>query len=1248
MKINKDYRYHIGTHANRISRAIPKQNQRAQASTNPRPDNFATFAKSMLTMAALANTIRLAQGTAAHEDHHLQRQNTSPTLNPKFILHNALKCTAALGTEHDVHAHLAQKSAAIMTTRLATAPTYSTVNLYTQPDKWQLRQPDQTCAARPLPTATILTIEQATPHRVARQATTSSTATTPAPQINSAMLVEINTAIIAALPKLFIEYVNQLNPFHHYQDIAPAFMGYIAHLTQTGKAQKAIFQDSQLQQALCQQLGLSCSSEADIYIKHLVSTLLQAIIESLDLTQAHNGISYNGYAFRGLQANPLRVAKKKARKFIQKRITQKIPHLAASTITKAAALLLKTIDPVLARIPDKDSLANKIRYCDDQCMLLTAGIEFVEQLVGDDANHYTLQSLIDIGRDYLLPSKPTSGRSSAMVERLNTPEELSLRDRILLKKASAGGITIDVTNTSATQQQLQTFLQQQHTQHTLAKAHYQLAQPMPTRQVIANKILKDHGFNPNQRIAYVNRMYSGRGGEAPMISYKSLTEAYMNKNIHTPQYDGDRAIMNRLPNLDLEFDQAFKAYSEAFHHALTTSIQLQLQQLAGQDKVQHASFKLFNANIHYVAGRHNHISKYASGSRPNYAALAETEAFFLEMKTQEGTSSHYIFTKQQISKGLQRLPENVPLEVSALAYQAQIIGDAAFNHIKTTHQKNAITRYQMTEKGDRPIFVTMTEIAAGNLAEITAKAAENFFEHNIKKLRDHAYEKTELQTANHFLKDFFRCLPFLQEIMCDKNWAQRTRHYIEDLAALFLPELLEAKLAQTEVNLIEQEAAVLTTKLQTSAQRAKPFLANSQQTAIAKKYPAISKKLAQANAALSKPAHPLSQIGHIRVALTSSGKPLLNQKTATLFLQNYAVDPAATLAFYRYSGSESIYTDMQNFYIKIDHKYYPVEAAEDNTLHIPRYEKTSLKIERTGNQWHLSLEESAEQVLKATDTQQQTNQRYQAALTLFKAQREFAPEDSTPIAAIPNYHADLSSAELKELFLKESTNFRQKSFLAKRISQVEQEELRSAALRSVLRHRNTFKNTDSLPLLMPQAFVLSIAGDNSGGRCYPLVNLMALAIIDGKTQQLNNQFFLAAADPEHTFINTLKELHANIRIKQVSLPVSGTVANLNKIIHRLAHTSPAEEMFAMDTATHSMLLGVHQAQGQKIFSFFDPNFGVVSYKNKAFFQKEVTQYLANKNYPIPSLSFRLLQLDSIRSWPLSDGRTVGQLLSPRI
>lgn len=1242
MKINKDYRHHIGTHANSINRATSKRNQNTKAaSPNAGLQKSLPLAKTMLTMATLANVISVAKGTEEHDAKTEKRKNSSPTLNPRFLLHNAMRFAAAFGQENDVHAHLPKKPTPVIPT-FSSPATDSKVSIATYQDIWQLRASPQT--AQPMQVAAM--INQTAHQRAVRQARATPIATTSSSNVRPVVLTEINAVLEKAMPKLLIEYINQLDPFHQYQEIEPALMGYIAHLSKEGKAAKAIFQDTQLQQVLCQQLGLDCSHEANIYVKNLMSTLLHTIVEKFDFSQVDNGVSYNGYAFQGLQENSLFEAKQKSLQFIQRRIAQKVPHLDTSTTEKAAALLLKTVDPLLARIQAGDPLVNKIHYCDHQCGLLSAGIEFVAQIVGDEADHYTLQGLIDIGRDYLKQSVPAHATPTAIVDQLNTHQALSIRDRILLKKASADGVTVDLTQPIETKQQLQAFLHTQKDHHALIKAQHQLAQPIPTRHLIAQKILEEKGLDPNQGIAYVDKSYSGRGGEDPTVSYIPLTEAYMSKDARKPTYDSDRAILNGLPDLDQKFADAFKTYSDTFNHALSNSLQLQLQKLLSKDKANQASFKLFNANIHYVASRYNDVSTYSTGSRPNYASQTETEAFFLEMKNPDGSAAHFVFTKQQIDKGLQHLPENTSLEAWALAHQAQIIGAEAFHNIKTTHQNNAITRYKMTGGSDQPISISMTEIATGSLTDITTKAAGNFVDNNIKTLRDQAYEKTELQTENDFLKDFFRCQPFLQEIFCDNNWEQRTQHYLEDMASFVLPALFEAKLVGTEASLIEREAETLATKIQTSVRRPKPFLANSLKNEIASKHPTLTQKLANTNSAITNQASPsLSQSGHIRVVVTPTGKQLLNQQSAALYLQDYAVQPSAEKPFHPYSSSESIYTDAQNFYVKINNKYYPIDTAENGVLYIARPGQAPLMIEQTGNEWHLSLTERPEQALKETDTQRQTDQRYQSALVSLKSRHSAPVEDSTQIEAIPGYHADLSSIQLKELFLKDSTNLKQKAVLAKRISQVEQEELRNAALNSVLRHRKTFKNTNSLPVLMPQAFVLSIAGDNSGGRCYPLVNLMALAVIDGKTQQLNNKFFLAAADPEHAFINTLKELHATLRINKVSLPVSGKEARLDQIISRMTRSTAPNEMFAMDTPTHSMLIGMHHEQGHKIFSFFDPNFGLVSYQNKASFQKEIAQYLANKNYGLSSLNFRLLQLDKIRSFHLSGGHTIGQLLN---
>lgn len=235
MKINKDYRQQIGTHANRMNRAMPERNRHIKASSaNPARQNSLAFAKTMLVMATLANTINSASGATEHNPNRGKRKNSFPTVNPKFLLHNVIRCTAAFWKGNDVHTHLAEKAASAI-------PMFSSkvigneISLTTY--QRQSGQPRQLTTAM---------VNQAMHQRTVRQAPTTPAAATPA---------------------------------------------------------------------------------SNIYIKHLMSTLRHTTAEKLKLSQAHDGISYNGYAFQGLQEKSLLEVKQQALQFIQQHIAQSVTHL---------------------------------------------------------------------------------------------------------------------------------------------------------------------------------------------------------------------------------------------------------------------------------------------------------------------------------------------------------------------------------------------------------------------------------------------------------------------------------------------------------------------------------------------------------------------------------------------------------------------------------------------------------------------------------------------------------------------------------------------------------------------------------------------------------------------------------------------------------------------------------------------------------------------------------------------------------
>ena len=225
MKINKDYRHQIGTHANRINRAMRERSQRTKASPSPGLQNSLAFAKAILTITTLANTLSIAKGAEEHQN-SAKREISAAIFNPKFLLHNAMRCAAAFGKTNDIHAHLPKKAALRIPT-FASKATVNKVGIAIYQGIGQLRQSQQTAPY----IQRAATINQTAPQRAARQTPATPIAATSISNINSIVLTEINAALEKAMPKLFIEYINQLDSSHQHQEIETALMGYIGHLS---------------------------------------------------------------------------------------------------------------------------------------------------------------------------------------------------------------------------------------------------------------------------------------------------------------------------------------------------------------------------------------------------------------------------------------------------------------------------------------------------------------------------------------------------------------------------------------------------------------------------------------------------------------------------------------------------------------------------------------------------------------------------------------------------------------------------------------------------------------------------------------------------------------------------------------------------------------------------------------------------------------------------------------------------------
>ncbi|MCP1489944.1 insecticidal toxin [Pseudomonas fluorescens] len=218
---------------------------------------------------------------------------------------------------------------------------------------------------------------------------------------------------------------------------------------------------------------------------------------------------------------------------------------------------------------------------------------------------------------------------------------------------------------------------------------------------------------------------------------------------------------------------------------------------------------------------------------------------------------------------------------------------------------------------------------------------------------------------------------------------------------------------------------------------------------------------------------------------------------------------------------------------------------------------------------------------------------------------------------IPGVNDTTSVLEMKRLFLEGSLNPVQRGALSGRITETSQAQYIDKVLAQTAVFSEDFQGAGStFSRLVPQDFYLSLVGDKSGGRCYPLVRAMAVALASSGEEGVNSlveKLFLAAADPEagsSTLLkNSLITLHSNVDAVQASTVLG--LFNLHDVVSRLAATTQTTTL-ALNTQRHSMMVGsIIGAEGRRYY-FYDPNVGIFAFNSINNLSKAMTQHLVTR------------------------------------
>ncbi|EYU16865.1 TcdA/TcdB pore-forming domain-containing protein [Photorhabdus aegyptia] len=263
---------------------------------------------------------------------------------------------------------------------------------------------------------------------------------------------------------------------------------------------------------------------------------------------------------------------------------------------------------------------------------------------------------------------------------------------------------------------------------------------------------------------------------------------------------------------------------------------------------------------------------------------------------------------------------------------------------------------------------------------------------------------------------------------------------------------------------------------------------------------------------------------------------------------------------------------------------------------------------------------------------------------------------------IPGLYDRMSALEMKSLFLKGQLTPEQQGALSVHITETSQAEYIDKVLKWTAVYSEDFHRIgSSFDRLAPQDFYLSLVGDKSGGRCYPLVRAMAVALANSGEAGINNlveKLFLAAADPHASsstlLKNSLIKLHSN-NIEAVQASTAKGQFKLSEVVSLLKGATKTS-MFALNTPNHSMMVGSTVGPEGHRYYFYDPNVGIFAFNDAVSFFRAMKNHLVGRklaaHYGSPGGEltpiFNLVEIDTgkMAEVPVGNDLNVADLTRP--
>ncbi|WP_207626917.1 insecticidal toxin MCF [Photorhabdus stackebrandtii] len=354
----------------------------------------------------------------------------------------------------------------------------------------------------------------------------------------------------------------------------------------------------------------------------------------------------------------------------------------------------------------------------------------------------------------------------------------------------------------------------------------------------------------------------------------------------------------------------------------------------------------------------------------------------------------------------------------------------------------------------------------------------------------------------------------------------------------------------------------------------------------------------------------------------------------------------------RHTSNDTVLIDQQIKQLNLTQDYY--RAQYDPVL------REAGSVEKTWLWQQIKVKDGSAAVVRIDDTAIQGGER-----TSNVGERYAISEDYQRVARvagfsnglrnfraikIPGVDDNMSALDMKRLFLEGNLTPEQRGALSGRITETSQAEYIVKVLRQTAVLSENFHDAGSVfDRLVPQDFYLSLVGDRSGGRCYPLVRVMAVALASGGEVGINSlvqKLFFASADPlavNSTLLkNSLVRLHSNVEAVQAST-VLGQF-KLSEVVSRLAATT-GTSMFALNTQNHSMMVGNTVTTEGRRYYFYDPNVGIFAFDNTKSLSRAMNQHLVERKLAVhygsfgskSAPAFNLIELDTDKMAEVSVG-----------